>query len=223
MSGRNSRTTLKAAVEANEIPAFFAILPGPLQASGPQYARDSAGADHSRSAGIGERNSAIRMTGGERAHQGMSGTRPKACPPGGKVSSVLSQHNRPPVGDGLADAVVSEVAPEAFRKGIPPLTPFLRCVHPLPDRRAPAASPISGTGPIVLRTNSPKRSLWGGEAAGTGPTNSSALSKMSECCSPGDAVGGLTVQEIRKSEREYCGFDAYHYPTQEHNYRRRED
>jgi len=27
---------LKAAVEANEIPAFFAIWPGPFQASGPQ-------------------------------------------------------------------------------------------------------------------------------------------------------------------------------------------
>jgi hypothetical protein len=36
MSGRNSRTTLKAAVEANEIPAFFAMLPGPFHESGPQ-------------------------------------------------------------------------------------------------------------------------------------------------------------------------------------------
>jgi hypothetical protein len=36
ISGRNSRTILKAAVEANEIPAFAAIFPGPFQLSGPQ-------------------------------------------------------------------------------------------------------------------------------------------------------------------------------------------
>src|SRR4051812_21360545 len=33
--GRNSRTKLKAAVEANEIPALAAVLPGPFQLSGP--------------------------------------------------------------------------------------------------------------------------------------------------------------------------------------------
>ena len=36
MSGRNSRTTFDAAVDANEMPAFCAILPGPFQLGGPQ-------------------------------------------------------------------------------------------------------------------------------------------------------------------------------------------
>src|SRR5947209_8096942 len=36
MPGRNSRTTLKAAVEAKEMAALAAILPGPFQLSGPQ-------------------------------------------------------------------------------------------------------------------------------------------------------------------------------------------
>jgi hypothetical protein len=35
MPGRNSRTTLKAAVEAKERPALAAILPGPFQVYGP--------------------------------------------------------------------------------------------------------------------------------------------------------------------------------------------
>ena len=44
MPGRNSRTTLKAAVEANETPAIAAILPAPFQLPGPQVLEIEAAA-----------------------------------------------------------------------------------------------------------------------------------------------------------------------------------
>src|SRR6516162_1583914 len=73
------------------------------------------------------------MTSGERAYEGMPNPGPDAGLAGRKIPGIFIQSEGADIGDGLADAVVSKVAPVASREGVPPLPPLLRRVHPLLD------------------------------------------------------------------------------------------
>src|SRR5207244_1226076 len=92
--------------------------------------------DYAGGGGDGKRVAAIDVASGEGANEGVPGTGPEAGFRRSEVAGVLVKRERAAVGDGLADAVVGEIAAVAFSKRGPALAPFFRRVCPLADPRA---------------------------------------------------------------------------------------
>src|SRR5437763_348728 len=76
------------------------------------------------------------MASREGADQGVPGPGPEAGAAGREIASILVQGEGTGIGNRLANAAESEIAPVSFSKRAPALSPFFRSVRPLPNSGA---------------------------------------------------------------------------------------
>lgn len=110
-------------------------IPDPFITWWAPYARRSASSYNSREARYRKSPASVSMPRSESAHESVPGALPCAGLMGTKESIIFVEGCRHPVADGLANAVVANVAGKSPAVCAPSLAPFPRSVRPLTDSR----------------------------------------------------------------------------------------